>query len=151
MPISKEEVSFDYEIPNYDKVPEDRRSELLNEIGEYLVDSILDYVGEAKSPVSGGKYKSELNEKYADAKKMGDRLANLDLNGDMLQALTFDPNEEDGVLSIGVFDDAQAIKLYNHNQGDTLPRRQVIPEDDQYLKAEIIRGVKRIIQEYIEE
>jgi hypothetical protein len=149
--ITKEETSFIYDIPDLDKVPKSLRSELVNEVGDYLVQSILDYVGEAKSPVSGGKYKSKLNPNYAKAMKGGDTLANLDLNGDMLNALTFKADISSGKITVGIFDEEQAIKSYNHNKGDTLPKRQFIPEEDQKLKSEIIRGVNRIISEYLEE
>ncbi len=149
--ISKEETSFVFEIPNIDQVPSNLRTDLVNEVGDYLVQSILDYVGEAKSPVAGGRYKSTLSDVYANSQKNGDKLANLDLNGDMLNALTFKTNASTGKVTVGIFDDDQAIKSYNHNVGDTLPQRQFIPGEDQLLKAEIIRGVKRILQEYLED
>jgi len=149
--ISKEETSFVFEIPNIDQVPSSLRGDLVNEVGDYLVQSILDYVGEAKSPVAGGKYKSTLSEAYANSMKNGDKLANLDLNGDMLNALTFKTNAATGKVTVGIFDNDQAIKSYNHNVGDTLPQRQFIPGEDQLLKAEIIRGVKRILQGYLED
>lgn len=149
--ISKEETSFIFEIPNIDQVPSNLRGDLVNEVGDYLVQSILDYVGEAKSPVAGGKYKSKLSDAYAKSQKMGDTLANLDLNGDMLNALTFKTNAYTGKVTVGIFDDEQAIKSYNHNVGDTLPQRQFIPDEDQLLKAEIIRGVKRILEGYLED
>jgi hypothetical protein len=145
--ISLDEVSYLFEIPLED-VPESVREELVDEVGAYLVESILDYVGEAKSPVAGGKYKATLNQAYADREKAGDDTANLDLNGDMLQALTFEPDYENGTVKIGIFDSSQTPKAYNHNVGDTLPQRQFIPKEDELLKAEIIRGVKRIIEEY---
>jgi hypothetical protein len=149
--ISKEETSFVFEIPNIDQIPSSLRSDLVNEVGDYLVQSILDYVGEAKSPVAGGKYKSTLSDAYANSQKNGDTMANLDLNGDMLNALTFKTNAATGKVTVGIFDNDQAIKSYNHNVGDTLPKRQFIPDEDQLLKAEIIRGVKRIIQDYLED
>jgi len=139
--ITKEETSFIFEIPNIDQVPSNLRSDLVNEVGDYLVQSILDYVGEAKSPVAGGKYKSTLSDLYAKSQK----------NGDMLNALTFKTNAATGKVTVGIFDDDQAIKSYNHNKGDTLPKRQFIPDEDQLLKAEIIRGVKRILQDYLED
>lgn len=147
--ISKEEVSFTFDIAAYlDDVPEADIAEVVDEVGAYLVESILDYVGEAKSPVAGGEYESKLSTDYADREKGGDTLANLDLNGDMLNALTFEPDYENGTVKVGIFDETQAIKAYNHNVGDTLPQRQFIPTEDELLKAEILRGVKRIIDEY---
>lgn len=148
--ISKEEVSYLFELPGFDDIPEESKAELLDDVGEYLVESILDYVGSAKTPVAGGSYDSTLSDSYAKYHKAGDTLANLDLNGDMLSALTFEPDYETGTIKIGIFDEGQAIKAYNHNVGDTLPQRQFIPEEDQLFKAEILRGVKRILDEYRE-
>jgi hypothetical protein len=150
--ISKEEVSYDFELPGFDEIPDSVDKEgLLNGVADYLMRSILDYVGEAKTPVAGGSYDSTLSEKYANREKKGDTLANLDLNGDMLNALESIINYETGVISLGIFDSDQAIKAFNHNTGDTLPQRQFIPEEDQTFKAEILRGIPRIIQEYLEE
>lgn len=148
MPVSKEEVSFTFDIPGFEEVPESVRTELTDEIGEYIVDSILDYVGSAKSPVAGAPYKATLNEDYAKNMKAGDTTANLDLYGDMLSALTFKPDYESGKVVVGIFDPSQAIKAYNHNIGDTLPTRRFIPKDDELLKAEIIRGIARILEDY---
>jgi hypothetical protein len=149
--IAKDETSFIFEIPNIDQVSDNLRSDLVNEVGDYLIQSILDYVGEAKSPVAGGKYKATLSESYAKSQKMGDTMANLDLNGDMLNALTFKTNADNGTVTVGIFEESQAVKSYNHNVGDTLPQRQFIPGEDQLLKAEIIRGVRRILKGYLEE
>jgi phage gpG-like protein len=157
MPITESETSFEFELPNAENIPESVRDQVLEEIAEFLRDSILDYVGEGKSPVAGGRYRSTLNKDYADREKGGDTMANLDLNGDMLNALEY--RIEDDKVIVGIFDEDQAIKSYAHNTGyeghPTLEGkgyiRQFIPKEDQLLKAEIIRGVKRIIEEYLDE
>lgn len=150
MPLSLDETSFTFEVSDIDKVPEDRRDELLNDIGEYLVDSILDYVGDSKSPVSGGAFKKKLSDAYA--KREGKSDANLDLTGSMLDSLSYDIDPDNGTIVLGIFDEKEIPKAYNHNVGDTLPKRQFLPDDDkdQNFKAEILRGVDRIIEEYLE-
>ena len=114
-----------------------------------MVNSILDYVGEAKSPVSGGKYKAKLSPEYA--KEKGTTLANLDLNGDMLSSLEFVPlslTKDKIVLEVGIFDEDQAIKSYNHNKGDTLPQRQFIPDKGEKFKKDILNGLEDILNDY---
>jgi hypothetical protein len=149
MAINQSEVSFSFEIPAFDDVPESKREELVDEVGEYLLDSILDYVGESKSPVAGGEFKKDLSDSYK--KISGKTNANLDFTGSMLDSLQIIPDYENGSVIIGVFDPDETPKAFNHNVGDTLPKRQFIPSEGELLKAEIIRGVKRIIEEYLED
>lgn len=157
MPITESETSYELDIPAIEQVPESLRDEVLEEIAQFVRDSILDYVGEGKSPVAGGVYRSRLTQPYADAEKGGDTLANLDLNGDMLNALDY--RIEGDKVVIGIFDSDQAIKSYAHNTGyeghPTLAGkgyiRQFIPNEDELLKAEIIRGIGRIIEDYLDE
>jgi hypothetical protein len=149
MAINLSEVSFTFEIPSFDEIAPENREDLVNEVGEYLLDSILDYVGESRSPVAGGKFKKELSDAYK--KISGKESANLDFTGSMLDSLEIIPDFENGSVTIGVFDPDEAPKAFNHNEGDTLPQRQFIPKEDELLKAEIIRGVSRIIEEYLNE
>lgn len=149
MAISLDEVSFNFEIPNFDEIPVNVRDQLVDEIGEYLLDSILDYVGESKSPVAGGKFKRELSDAYK--KVSGKDNANLDLTGSMLDSMEIIPDYDNGVVTIGIFDGDETPKAFNHQTGDTLPVRQFIPNEGELLKAEILRGVGRIIEEYMNE
>jgi hypothetical protein len=156
MTMTLDETSFEFEVPRIDDIPESERESALEEIAQFIRDSILDYVGEGKSPIAGGTYKGKLSKVYADLEKGGDTLANLDLNGDMLDALEY--RIEDDRVIIGIFKADQAIKSYAHNTGyeghPTLEGkgyvREFIPKDDQMLKAEIIRGVGRIIEDYLD-
>jgi hypothetical protein len=149
MPINLDEVSYTFEVPKLDKVPDDRVDEVLKEVGEYLLDSILDYVGSSSSPVSGGSFKKSLSPEYA--KASGKKTADLDLNGSMLDSLKFITDTDSGAITIGIFDSEETPKAYNHNVGQTLPKRQFIPNEDQNFKREILRGVSRIVEEYIDE
>lgn len=149
MAISQSEVSFNFEIPNFEAVPIEARDQLVDEIGEFLLDSILDYVGESRSPVAGGKFKRELSDAYK--KISGKDNANLDLTGSMLDSMEIIPDYDNGVVTIGIFDGDEAPKAFNHQTGDTLPVRQFIPNEGEILKAEILRGVGRIIEEYLSE
>ena len=154
MSLKKTETSFVFD-PDIDakadefgvKLSKSEKKELLNEIGDYLVTEILSYIGDTNSPVSGyGEFK-KLSKPYADREKLGDRTPILELNGDMLEALTF--NSVDGSLKIGIFDEDKAIKSFNHNTGDTVPMRRFIPGKDEKLKKDITSYVDTIIEDYL--
>lgn len=149
MPISLDEINYTFEVPNLDKVPDNLIDEVLDQVGEYLLDSILDYVGSSTSPVSGGSFKKNLSPAYA--KLSGKDSANLDLTGSMLDSLVFVANPESNSVTLGIFDSDEIPKAFNHNTGDTLPKRQFLPNEDQSFKAEILRGVSKIVEEYIDE
>jgi hypothetical protein len=145
MPISLDEIEYDF-LPDLSDVPDQLKDEALNDIGEFLIDSILDYVSRSISPVNGGSFQAKLSREYAE--REGKSRANLDLNGDMLDSLGFGVIGE--TIKIMITDKDQIPKAYNHNVGDTLPQRQFIPDDDQTFKSDILRGVNRIIAEYID-
>lgn len=122
------------------------------EIGDFIVNETLRFVEQGNSPVGGvGKFK-RLSKKYADEQKGGSRNPNLELMGDMLDALTF-KQRADG-LEIGVFG-KEASKAEGHNTGfaghPTLdgkaPKRQFIPSEGEGYKPRIERGIKQIINE----
>ncbi len=148
--IELDKTTFDLEFDLSD-VPRGDRKTALNDVAAYVIEEILNHVGQGKSPVSGVKDFKKLNEKYADKEKGGDRLANLDLTGSMLDSLTFKRKGE--TLTIGIFDEDEAPKSHGHNTGGgNLPKRQFIPDDGkgQYLKKDILRGIDLIISEYID-
>lgn len=147
MPITKDETSFIFEPELPEGLSRKEKKEVLDEIGGLIVTEILTYVSQGNSPVSGYKKFKPLNKKYADDKKNGNRLANLDLESDMLSSLTYKVVGESVV--IGIFDDDQAIKSYNHNVGDTLPQRKFIPDEDEKLKRAITSQIDSIIDEVL--
>ena len=83
-------------------------------MGEFVVNEILRSVSEGKSPVSGRRQFKILDEKYAKDEKGGDRNPNLELGGDMLDALTFKPMPGDS-LEVGIFDSNEVPKADGHN------------------------------------
>ena len=121
------------------------------EVGEFIVDSILDRVADGKSPVHNQRNFKRLNADYARKFKGGDRTANLDLRGFMLDSLEFElkPNDE---LEVGVFDPGEAPKALGHNTGalgTTTARRDLvrrfIPRDSQRFDNDITSGIKDIV------
>lgn len=125
------------------------KAKIKNEVGEYIIGEILDRVATGKTPVSKEKNFKALDPAYAKAKKGGDRTPNLELEGDMLDALEF-KRTKSGV-EIGVFKSGEVPKADGHNNfsgKSKLPRRRFIPEANQKFKRDIEQGVKRIVQEY---
>lgn len=123
-------------------LPKSVADDIKKEVGDFVVTSILDYVGQGKSPVTGRSFK-QLSEEYADDKKGGRREPNLDLEGDMLNSLKAELTPKG--IEVGIFDGSQAPKAYNHCVGDTLPKRQFIPEPKQRFVGDIEKGIAEIV------
>lgn len=141
--LQQKEIELDLE-----NVPKDQRSALKEEVGQFVVDSILEKLASGQSPVSGVKFKA-LDKKYADKMKGGNRTPNLELEGDLLAALSF-KNTRNGI-AVGIMDGSQRPKADGHNNfsGDSkLPLRRFIPGEDQKFKTDIQSGIKDIIESY---
>lgn len=116
-------------------------------IGDYLVEAIQQAVGHDMSPVDGeGKFK-KLSKEYAHKKKeeVGNTEPNLELSGDMLNALAF--RETSKGIEIGVFGE-QAPKADGHNNfsGDSrIPTRRFLPDEGQEFIGEIEDNVRQIM------
>lgn len=155
MPITKSEVSYLLDVDLPEGLTKSERDELLAEIGDYTVTSMLDYIGEGKSPVDGRSFK-KLSEKYADREKGGSRVSNLELDGDMLDALEFEISK--GKLKVGIFDEDQAIKAYGHQTGfeghpwleGKAPARRILPEKGEEFVGRIKSGIDDIIEEFMD-
>lgn len=131
------------------KVPESSRSRVKKEIGDFIVTEILSQLQDGDSPVVGESFPT-LNKQYAKDEKGGDRTPNLDLDGDMLNALTF-KNTDDGI-KVGIFKSSELGKADGHNKfsrsnNNRIPQRRFIPKPSQSFDPEIRREVKRIIKE----
>ena len=157
MALKESETSFEFKPELPDNLSRSEKKALLTDIGDYLVTEILTYVADGNSPVSGyGEFK-KLNPNYAENQKTGDRTPNLELNGDMLEALTFEIVGD--AIKVGIFDDDQAIKSYGHNTGmkghptleGKVPVRRFIPDKDEKLKKDITGYVETIIQDFLDD
>jgi hypothetical protein len=131
------------------------RRDALEEIASYVRDEILQYVGEGKSPVSGGEWKKTLSPEYKKIKNeiSGVKFANMELYGDMLDALDYKV-KTDGTISIGWFGGEQAAKADGHNNfsgKSTLPVRQSIPKPGEVFKRDIVAGMKEIAKTFLED
>jgi hypothetical protein len=149
MPITQDQVTKEIDLQLPDILPESVASEIKRDVGDYVTVAILDYVGQGQSPVQGGKKFKQLSKEYADEEKGGRREPNLELNGDMLGSLTYKATDKG--VEVGIFDSSQAPKAYNHCVGDTLPKRQFIPDKSQSFVGEIEKGIRELVNKRIME
>lgn len=122
------------------------------EIGDFIINEILLSVSNGKSPVAGfNKPFKKLNSKYAKEHKGNNRTANLELEGDMLDAL-ISKNKAGDKIEIGIFAKKQQGKADGHNNlsGESnLPTRRFIPDENENFKRFINNGINQIISDAI--
>lgn len=130
------------------RIPEANQTQAKREAGEFVVGEILRFVGRGQSPVEGESF-PRLNSDYADEFKGGNRTPNLDLNGNMLDSLSYEVTATG--IDVGIFKDSQEAKADGHNNfsGDSaLPKRRFIPASNQSFKRVITEGVNQILDGY---
>ena len=122
------------------------------EVGEFLLEQMLDSVSKRESPVTGKTFQG-LSPKYKKFKKdagLG-TAANLEFSGDMLDALSY--VETDKGIRIGVFG-SEAKKADGHNNisgKSSLPPRTFIPKEGESFTNTIVKEVNAIISDSIAE
>lgn len=122
-----------------------------DDIGELLVEQILESLADVKSPVQGGDYKRTLSELYGAKKKKetGSDKANLDLHGDLINAIDY--RVKGNTIQVGVFDSDNAGKADGHNNFSglsKLPTRQFLPKDGQTFRKDIVDLVNETVDNY---
>ena len=120
------------------------------DVGDFLIDSILDRVGSAESPVSGESF-PKLSEDYKKKKASegGTPIANLELTGSMLDNLKYRPTASG--IEIGIFGD-NAPKADGHNNfsgKSRIPTRRFLPGEGQVFKKPIDREIQNIVDEHV--
>ena len=150
MPINKTEVSFTYDLDNLlEDVPDEDREDAAFDAGNAALDAVKGYMQGSSSPVKGeGKFKA-LSKEYKKRKRKiaGNTKANLKLFGDLDEAMEIEANENSFTISIK---DDNTEKAYNHNVGDTLPKRQFIPDEarGETFKRSVVKKIKDEIAKY---
>lgn len=131
-------------------------SEVTEAVGELLVEKIKDYCSSANSPVDGYDWNKRLSPKYKKLKEAatGRKAADMDLTGEMLEALTYRATRD--TVEVGIFDKSQVGKADGHNNfsGDSqLPLRRFIPnnEDEDKFKAPIMRELIALAEEILQD
>lgn len=124
--LSQEEVSLTVDLEELFGVDLSDKPEVKQAVGQAIIEKIVNRTASGKS-LSGGKFKG-YSESYSESlafkaagKTKGD--VNLKLFGDMLGTLDV-ISDEGNKLKIGWDDELQNAKAYNHNYGETVPKRE---------------------------
>lgn len=129
-----------------------KRKQILNRVANLVEELVLSDIGDTKSPVTGRQFKG-LSKKY---KKRKDEegatpIANLELEGDMLDSLTVVRREGSLRLSVGAGQQAKADGHNNFTGKSKLPERKFIPDakKGEKLRPGIRDEIKRLVKEAI--
>ena len=155
--MSEKQVSKTINLKSYGQLwaNVDNKTEAKEEIAEFVIDSILDSVGEGKSPVKGGRWKKSLSSEYLKVKKgfSSSGIANMELTGDMLDSLI--SKSKANSIEVGIFSKKEAPKAFNHNtrqsKANPNPQRQFIPTEKEKFKRNIESGIKEILKDHEKE
>jgi len=134
-------------------VPRAAREKVKEEIAEFIKEQTLLKVGGEESPIRGEKW-PRLSSKYAAKKKdeVGNKNANLELTGDMLDA--FDVRTTKDGIEVGIWG-KEAWKADGHNKlsgaSNETPKRRFIPDEGQRYDKDIEQAVDQIINDVIAE
>jgi hypothetical protein len=126
----------------------DRKREISQAVSEKIGEMIANDLatGTPRSSVSGAAM-SRLSKDYK-KKKIGKGKggkANLILDGDMLSGLQNNNGVESVVLKITA--SKQKKKAFNHITGDTLPKRQFLPNEGEAFRSGIMKEINKIIKD----
>ncbi len=133
------------------EIPRNKLKAAREAVREFVLDRVLGYVGDAKSPVAGESWKKTLSPKYKDKKRKesGSTEANLELTGEMLDELDIIIKGNNLILKVN--DPSQAGKSDGHNNHSgksRIEQRRFIPEEGQKFKKDIEQGIKEIVEEF---
>jgi phage gpG-like protein len=149
--ITKSQISQTINLKEFLDFDFSSRDDLMQSIGQKIIDRIVERTqsgqsieigddGNAKFGTLKGPYKKEYVESLefkAAGKSKGK--VNLTLNGDMLSSIDFRIKGNQIILEID--DEEQILKAFNHNTGDTLPKRPFFGISKSEIK-EILEPVK---------
>lgn len=143
--LSEEEVSQTIDLKKITGVDISNDEKLVLKIGQKIIDYMEERVADGMG-FNRSKLKSPYSSSYADslvfkAAGKSKNQVNMRLSGDMMASI--DILETDGAkIKIGIDDDSQAPKAYNHQTGDTLPKREFFGVSNSELKNYIINEFK---------
>lgn len=143
--ITKKEVSQEIDLNNLIKADISEDEQLVLKIGQKIIDYIEDRVDEGLG-YSRKKLEPEYSDEYADSlqfKAAGKSKTdvNMKLTGDMMASI--DIIEVNGSkITIGIDDPDQAPKAFNHQTGDTVPKRPFFGVTHKELKEFVLSEFK---------
>lgn len=145
---------FDPEELTGVKVPASRRDEALDEVADFVKESMLSDIGKGKSPVDGEGSFPALSDAYKKIKreKSSKVIPNLELNGDLLDSLDVRKKRKKLRVEVGADQDEKADGHCNFTGRSKLPRRRFMPKaaDGQTFTGQIVSGIKKILESYDE-
>lgn len=148
--VQKVSYEFDpFEVMGMEP-PKGKVREIKTALAEFIKEEVLSHVGDGKSPVSGGKWKRSLSSAYRKKKlrETGVGFANLELEGDMLDAMEVIVNQSGNIEQRVKGREADKADGHNNHTGrSSLPPREFIPKEGQTFKRDIISGMKAITRE----
>lgn len=143
-----------------ERIPESRRSSAKKAVLNVIENETTRALARGRSPVKGEIF-PKLKEKYADDQKQGDRTPNLQLEGDMLEAIEYNVLTGDDVGWGYTNDNTQSDKADGHNQfspeskkaiwdngNPKLPKRRYIPDDGQDLKPSTMKLINEELDKF---
>ena len=133
-------------------IPKDKQAEALRTAAEFLKETMLDYIGDGKSPVQGGKWIKSLSPEYKKKKlkESGVDFSNLELTGGFLDKLSVEPKGSKIVIDVDPDDYGRAEGFITGQYGEsskTKPR-QFSPQGSESFKKQILSDLKELLQEF---
>lgn len=152
MPIRKRKISYKLNLEKeLENVKPGKRKQAAKEFGEALKNGILRATRKQKSPVSGQNKYKKLSKDYKKFKtKQGKApVPNLRLEKEMLPSIRIDATKNG--VELKITDRVEKLKAFNHNTGDTVPKRKFIPDDskDEKFKRNVLSDAKKSLKKYI--
>lgn len=156
--MAKVEYSFDpfkgVGRPGRGKVAAAKR-----EIADYVLEQLLDHIGDARSPVEGGPWKADLTPEYAERKSEESSavFANLELTGELLDSLKVKNDGKnlkitvEGGSRLRGKAEGNNIGSYGKGRGNRSKARRFVPLRSEKLNREIRDGIKEIAREFLQE
>lgn len=153
MPIKKSKISYKLDLKKeLNGLSSKEKTAAKRSVAELVLTEIENHTQAGVSPVTGGQFKP-LSKKYAKRKKKltGSSSADLHLKDDMIEAIRAEIKAN--AVDFKITDRKEKLKAYNHNVGDTVKKRQFLPNDSDekgrgvgFNKA-IKEGIKEIFRE----
>ena len=144
--ISQDKVEVKIDLSKELKgIPSFHKTEITATVAKLLRKEIgNDAVVNARSSVTGKKFPKLSPDYKAHKKKLGKGgNANLVLNGDMLG--DFKQTSSVQTIKLEIKKKLEKKKFYNHNVGDTLPKRQALPNEGEAFRKGIMEKVNNAI------
>lgn len=159
MAKGKSKISFKVNLSDLvdteklNKLSQSTKKEISKEISEFIIDRILEDTSNRRSSVTGQLWKGLSPDYKAKKEKIAPGVANLELHGDMLDALK-SRNSHEG-SEIGIFIRKQAEKADGHTHAkefgiSKLPTRKFMPTKNEKLRSGILKDVVKIAKELVD-